>query len=513
MSHTNLLLGPPGTGKTTTLINKVREAINQGVLSERICYVAFTRKAANEAISRTLEAFNGFTVDDLPYFRTLHSLAFKQLGLSRTDVMSNGDRLNVARALAVPITFTNLDDDNFAGFMLGDRLFFTENLARSRMLTIKEQWEDMPNEFVPLEDLEQFEETLAFYKQQNNKVDYTDMIVNFCKSDNVPSIDLLIVDEAQDLSPVQWKMIEHIKFHNPNLQTYIAGDDDQAIFRWAGADVDHFIDLPNDSEQVLDQSYRVPENIFNLAKLVVNGIDMRKQKIYQHRAGDKGEVSIHNSIDEINMLEGSWLLLARNSYLLKEYCEYCTTQGYVFESMRNSPVSDNTISAIKTWEELRKGRAVQVKDIKLVYEYLSTKIGVKYGFKKTLQALEDDKFLNIQDLFESHGLLVSGIWHEALDKIPATEQTYLLAARKQGEKVLAKPRIKISTIHGAKGGEADNVVLFLDMAQRTYNEFLDNPDDEHRVWYVAVTRAKKRLFIIQPKTERFYDLGRASMSI
>jgi len=90
-----------------------------------------------------------------------------------------------------------------------------------------------------------------------------------------------------------------------------------------------------------------------------------------------------------------------------------------------------------------------------------------------------------------------------MDKINAQERQYFLSA---GRAVEEGARIRISTIHGAKGGEADNVVLCTDMAMRTYDEYQENPDDEHRTWYVAVTRAKNRLIILNPETNVCYDI-------
>ena len=80
MSRVNIILGPPGTGKTTTLLNVVDEAISSGMPPEKIAYLAFTRKAAYEAQERAMARFN-IDSDRLPYFRTLHSLAFKKLGI------------------------------------------------------------------------------------------------------------------------------------------------------------------------------------------------------------------------------------------------------------------------------------------------------------------------------------------------------------------------------------------------------------------------------------------------
>ena len=80
-----------------------------------------------------------------------------------------------------------------------------------------------------------------------------------------------------------------------------------------------------------------------------------------------------------------------------------------------------------------------------------------------------------------------------------------MAARRQGES-LNKPRILINTIHGVKGGEADHVAIITDMAHRSYRYMEMFPDDEHRVFYVAATRAKSGLNIIQPQSRLFYEI-------
>ena len=79
-----IVLGPPGTGKTTTLLNEVDKYLKQ-TDPNKIGYFSFTQKAAHEARDRAMDKFN-FSEDDLPYFRTLHSLAFKRLGIKKEEV-------------------------------------------------------------------------------------------------------------------------------------------------------------------------------------------------------------------------------------------------------------------------------------------------------------------------------------------------------------------------------------------------------------------------------------------
>ena len=85
-----IILGPPGTGKTTTLLNLVDDFLRAGVDIKKIGYFSFTKKAAYEAISRAEERFM-LDRKEIPYFRTLHSLAFQMLGAKKENVMGHSD--------------------------------------------------------------------------------------------------------------------------------------------------------------------------------------------------------------------------------------------------------------------------------------------------------------------------------------------------------------------------------------------------------------------------------------
>ena len=77
---------------------------------------------------------------------------------------------------------------------------------------------------------------------------------------------------------------------------------------------------------------------------------------------------------------------------------------------------------------------------------------------------------------------------------------------KSGDIFKNKARIRLSTIHGIKGGESDNVVVISDISYKTWRNLNTEPDDEHRVFYVAVSRKSKNLFILQPQTKYSYTL-------
>ena len=92
------------------------------------------------------------------------------------------------------------------------------------------------------------------------------------------------------------------------------------------------------------------------------------------------------------------------------------------------------------------------------------------------------------------------------DVLSVQERSYILSILRRGEKITRKPRIGLSTIHSAKGGEADNVLLLTDIPHRTWKSFEKNPDDDTRVFYVGLTRAKQNLHIVQPMTTKYFPL-------
>ncbi len=120
--------------------------------------------------------------------------------------------------------------------------------------------------------------------------------------------------------------------------------------------------------------------------------------------------------------------------------------------------------------------------------------------------MDDDSVYNLQDLKDEYGLRTEGIWHEALDRIGQRDREYIIAALRRGEKLTRDARIRFSTIHGAKGAEADNVLVLTDVSPRAYEEYKLHPDDETRVFYVALTRAKRNLHLVMPKTAKYFGI-------
>ena len=155
------------------------------------------------------------------------------------------------------------------------------------------------------------------------------MITEFTKSDKSPKFDVVFIDEAQDLSLMQWDMAKTI--WNKTQDSFIAGDDDQAIYKWAGADVDSFIALEG-QYLPLTQSFRIPAKVHGVAMGIINRIRNRIDKTWQPKTV-QGSLHRHYSADTIDMSKGEWLVLARTKYLLKDIEESLYQRGLYYLSL------------------------------------------------------------------------------------------------------------------------------------------------------------------------------------
>jgi len=485
-----IVLGPPGTGKTTTLLNKVDDYLKQ-TDPDKVGYFAFTQKAAYEARDRAIKKFN-LTEDDLPYFRTLHSLAFRKLGIKKDQVMQQRHYRDLGKKLGFPVTYAEYQEDQGSAFTSDSEYLRIIQLAQLRNITPEQQF-DLNEHTQDLErsTLRIIDNELTRYKKEYNLIDFNDMITEFTKSDKSPKFDVVFIDEAQDLSLMQWDMAKTI--WNKTQDSFIAGDDDQAIYKWAGADVDSFIALEG-QYLPLTQSFRIPAKVHGVAMGIINRIRNRIDKTWQPKTV-QGSLHRHYSADTIDMSTGEWLVLARTKYLLKDIEESLYQRGLYYTSKYRRGTEKDLHEAATAWEHLRQGQLVNFKQIESIAKYM----GPKHWHKKKIKGMTKESFYGIDQLINDYGLQVKTVWYEAFDDAGQTKVDYLRKMRANGERLNEKPRIELSTIHGAKGGEAQNVVLLTDLTQNTMKGYERDPDDENRLFYVGATRTKENLHIIEPK--------------
>jgi len=188
--------------------------------------------------------------------------------------------------------------------------------------------------------------------------------------------------------------------------------------------------------------------------------------------------------------------MARTKYMLNELEDTLYRNGLYYRNKFKKTKEQELHYAAQDWENLRKGQLLAYKEVERVYGYMKDNTD-----KSKLKGMLKDASYDMDTLKKSYGLKTDKPWFEAFDDAPSRDVNYLRKMRKNGEKLNESPRITLSTIHGAKGGESQNVVLLTDLSENTMKGYEKNPDDENRLFYVGATRTKEHLHIISPKQE------------
>ena len=474
--------GPPGTGKTYRLIRRARAYVRKYKIPlNRIGYFAFTKKAADEAKTRM-----PFEDKKLTYFRTLHSLAFECLEMDKEDIMQPYHYEELGKNLNLQVKFYdryNKDESFYLGFE--NPYFQIIQRAFNKCVDLKEEFnlEEHDPKHINWTTLNHINKNLINYKNKKEKFEFNDMIhMLINKPEKIPEFDVIFIDEAQDLSPLQWKLFDILKTKTKDM--YLAGDDDQAIFAWAGADVSRFIKEPA-KEKVLIYSKRISRTVQEQSMIAIGNISgVKKNKKYNPRDYEGLCEEIYN-LDEIDLTKGRWLILARTVSKLLKIEDSLREKGLYFESNRGKSITVSLYKAVKNYERWRKGEKLTEEETNDIKGYIGN---VRWDKK--------------ENWFDAFALA---------DKDEQEQKEYLVRLFENKEDLESKARIWVSTIHAIKGGEQDNLILCTDLGDKiikAMNRSNDKADEEHRVWYVAYTRARNNLYLFKlaNKTRKAYPI-------
>ncbi len=492
------IIGSAGTGKTTTLNEICEEAIN--VYSpEEIGFFSFAKASIESLVKR----FKQYEKKRFKWFRTLHSLCYLLLKQQRQF-----DLIELHLQELAEDTGLDLRDLRYINEMSYQReeyeLFRQYCIARANR--IKPEYNDI---------VKIWEE----YKRQHNYLDFYDLI-DICLDEKLipKGIKLLIIDEAQDLNFQQW---EYLKLLIEKAeQVYIAGDDDQAIYTFTGSNQNLFYQFNCDDEVYLSTSYRVPQKILQYALYFIETNVKRRYKKQVTSQINNGRIHILYFSDLGNFLNkhssSNCMIIARCNYMLNDvkkilkdnhfdwYNPY--TDNPFFHRM-SSVILNNAFKCIDKLlnkEDLLQDEVLDLISIMPVGKFF------KKGAKKALTSYQ----FNIQmaTLYpylkdEVIDAIKQGNRYEMLKFIPEKYEQHYMEWLEFSGKSKDYKRVIIGTIHSVKGGEADVVFLLNDMSQKIVNNLYDNnfKEQEARVWYVGLTRAKEILYIING--EQAFDLG------
>lgn len=509
-----IIFGPPGTGKTTALQERVRQyAESEGAETLLLC--AFTKTAATELASRLQGA--GIREDQVG---TLHSLCYQALGCPPI-AEAFLDQWNAD----VPFYQLSANDGhrdwNAFHETPGDQHLAAMNLYRHTM-TPRHGWPEHLQAFARLWD---------DWKEQYHRMDFTDLLENaYLHIPVAPGYpQSLLVDEAQDLSLLQWAVLQ--SWGEQAKRLIAAGDDDQCLYAWAGADVTPMLRAPE--KTILHQSYRVPRRIQDVAIRYSRLIRTREPKIWYARAEDgvcvrtgegqwrHPESWIPFLYDTLDVPFGDVVFLAPCAYMLTPLLRLLRDEGIPFynpwrrkettwnplgtDSTGKSPHITQRLSAflrphdrLWTWHELS------------LWIPMLRQETLQDGAKAfvTLQAEEhgvcnEDALGRILVPSQQGNAIHGGLlWLQrvVMQSYVNTLRYPLRVLTKYGEAALREtPRVIVSTTHASKGGEGDTVVFFLDLSGSQRYARLRNrreQDNIYRTLYVGCTRAKETLYLV-----------------
>lgn len=474
-----VFLANAGSGKTSRLMRVVGDELKTR-RPEEIAFVTFTRKGASEGLSRACSLY-GYTPDDLPYFRTLHSLTFHALGLKGNQMFNKiherrfnkefGYELNRTTAIAQEYT----RDSKYLDYY---------DLERTGALTSQIQAEAD----IELGYYDRLVHAYEEYKAQCALVDFFDCLVNYARDGSSLPVRVALIDECQDISYIQWKVIEKA-FANAE-KIYIAGDDSQSLYQYNGARPDILIEFSKIFPvEYLAKSYRIPKKVYELAKGIMDFIYEKTDKPFEFREGNaEGNILQISSTDRLknflvpvmhNNESAEWFLLARNKCYLDRYTSILEENLIPYWNCDGFFMGGEIMKRLNKYYNFRKlGYGNEKKKQDFADMYGITDFSAPF----TDYNLFDDKRKWIYEAYiEKYGL------------------------RKLEEMCNWRPQILVSSIHFVKGGEARNVAILLDTTVNTKKSMFKNIDDELRVLYVGVTRTKENLFLVDSEGGDGFD--------
>ena len=159
--------------------------------------------------------------------------------------------------------------------------------------------------------------------------------------------------------------------------------------------------------------------------------------------------------------------LARDGYRLDKLEDELKIYGYFYERGDRTSINKRVHEAILAWEDVRRGKELDIRRVKSFYNYVKTGEGVDKKFK-SMKNVDKDKTFTFDTLTSDYGLKLDKElpWFKALENIEPQKKTYVRMCLRRKENIRRAPRIKLSTIHGSKGGEADNVMLLTDLTRK-----------------------------------------------
>ncbi|MFM1524371.1 MULTISPECIES: ATP-dependent helicase [Helcococcus] len=575
-----LVLAVPGSGKTTVLLARINNLINNGINPENILAMTFSKSQAKDMEERYRKIYGNQNI----HFSTIHSFTYGVLrkfskSLSNFQIIENSkdyNKYSIVQQIYLHIRKKYMNDEQLESF------FRVSSFLKNTLMDYNDYKKMYSSAFNGFEKVYSIYEN---FKKTKNLLDFDDILIEALKilQTNKYALKFLQnkfeyiqIDEGQDTSYVQLKIISLISQKNNNL--FIVADDDQSIYGFRGADSKQLLDFPkvypNAKIFYMENNYRSSDNIVKFSNLLIKNNKQRYLKIIKSTK-DEGEIVditatkntkqqiefvLQNAIEKLKLNETVAILYRNNlsaisfiNSIPEDLDFYIKDSKYAFYS--NQIIYDiiDIINFSKDQYDLNLFKKIYyklnlfikkefVKQLEFmdenydVIERLKDVDGMNSFFLEKVYLLSYymDKLSSLNFYDAILYILRSMDYYEyvkelsrrtsgsiiAFDRIIDTliniskdvktvsefEQKVQFLINKQKLHSNNSSNLIFSTIHGSKGLEFDNVFM-IDLIDKEFpssysssvNEELGILEEERRLFYVGMTRAKKNLTLVYPK--------------
>ncbi|WP_049927940.1 UvrD-helicase domain-containing protein [Halopiger goleimassiliensis] len=565
------LFGGPGSGKTTALLDHVEEILEQDDVTFRdILVVSYTRAAAQEVRERLADRLGESPRALQGNVCTMHAKAYDLLDLSRSDVIGESDKEEFCEEYGLEF------EDEYSGAgrrtarstTIGNKIIATSQwLQRTRRdvadwYDVPFQWDEeevrLPPEIDPNAqegnkytptwpsdddriDVPEAIRAWRSFKGEQGKIGFADMLERVKQRSLLPSVDYLVIDEFQDITTLQYDVYEEWKPHME--QVLIAGDDDQVVYSWQGADPALLLEEDVDEDVILPNSYRLPSNVLNVVNKEIRHIEQRQDKdLNPRKEGGTVEARRNASmLDVVRMVrralvedDGTIMVLFRARYQMFQFIDEFITEGVPFTSLTDQRMwTDRLTDYVRAVEAIDEGEDVTGLQARRLADMLQDSA---FGTNE-----RDDLFDEIDERQEQTGIddleelmIPAEVVEDYAPFMPGpasaadmvrkvtnfqkkSVRSYFAIGEYTG---MDTDRVRVGTIHSAKGREADHVIVGTDLTEKVVEQMVatvDDPEDapgveeftkatspvpvltdnERRVFYVGMSRARERLVMLE----------------
>jgi superfamily I DNA/RNA helicase len=469
-----LVVAGPGTGKTLTIVRRIAHLVQQGVRPENILAVTFTNRAAREMQERTASIL-GDTAAKI-FIGTFHLLGIRIIQVNRGNdfgICSRDEQIELLKPL--------MKGTAKKAEQMAEHISRIKNFLATADPEVQKSYE-----------------AYNVALKQRNAHDFDDLIRNpielLEKNDELQRkcqdrFQYCIVDEYQDINPAQYRLLKLLIGRNNNV--CVVGDSDQAIYAFRGADLQNFLnfeqDFPGAARITLTENYRSTGAILSAADSVIKNNQKRIDKELTPVREKGAHLTVISVPDE--RTEGT-AIIQEIEERIGGTSHYRMTHGNTGKGDPARAFGFSDFGVIYRTNAQAKALEEEFSASGIPYQVI--------GHKSSAQAKEtEETLIYLRSLISP-------------DAATGTTAGYTEEAKLLGPADFFDPRanvVTLMTLHMAKGLEFP--VVFITGCEdglipcRIMKHEVDL-EEERRLYYVGMTRAKDELFLLHSRRRFLY---------